>query len=94
MNTVILFYGFIVGIQTSIASQVGQQIGRQDIDKARAYLSVGKTIARIQILITAASFYLLRGWIVDNFTDSKEVKELWHSVSIFVAMNFIPDHWQ
>ena len=59
MNTVIMFYGFVFGIQTTVSSQVGQQIGRQDVDKALKYLNVCKWIARIQILSTAAFFYLI-----------------------------------
>lgn len=59
MNTLILFFGFIVGIQTAVASLVGRQIGRQNIEKAKDYYHVAKLIARVQVLGTAVLFYSL-----------------------------------
>ena len=93
-NIMILFFGAVVGIQTSISCQVGKQIGRQDVERARGYFCVGKWIARVQICTTALTFYALNKWIIIQFTDSDRVIAVWDSVAIFVAFNFIPDHWQ
>ena len=45
MNTLVLFSGMIFGIQTAVSSQVGRQIGRNDVTKAKSYFKVCKIVA-------------------------------------------------
>ena len=57
LNTILLFFGTVVGIQTAMACLIGQQIGCQDIEKAKAYYRMGKLIAFVQISFTALVYY-------------------------------------
>ena len=88
-----VLFGAAVGIQTSISCQVGQQIGLQDITKARNFFKVGKWVARIQIALTALTFYMANVWTINQFTESEAVKSTWNAVILLVTFNFIPDHW-
>lgn len=89
-----ILFGAAVGIQTSISCQVGRYIGVQDVERARDFFRVGKWVARLQIALTALAFYMANQWTIQKFTDSEDVKRVWDSIIIFVAFNFIPDHWQ
>lgn len=77
-----------------MACLVGQQIGCQNIEKARGYYRVGKFIACVQISITAMTYYSANEWILSMFTDSEDVKKLWDQVIIIVSISIMADHWQ
>ena len=47
LQTIIILYCAIAGQQTAIACKVGNEIGRQDIQKAKSYYAVGKIIATV-----------------------------------------------
>ena len=94
LNTTILFFGVVVGIQTAMACLIGQQIGSQNVDKARGYYRVGKLIAFVQISLTGLFFYSANEWILSLFTDRAEVKKLWDQVIIIVTLSLLADHWQ
>lgn len=64
------------------------------MDQARAYYNVGKRINFIQIIMWAIIVYFSNEWIVNFFTDNKNVKEVWTSSITIFCLSLLPDFTQ
>ena len=94
MNIIATMFMLSMGVQTAACSCIGQQIGRQNIQKAKEYMRVLNHTAFVLITASVLSLLIYKKQIIGIFTNIESVKEQCYAVIGIAAMGTFPDMWQ
>ena len=94
MNLIAFLFMAACGFQTAAGALIGQQIGKNDVAKAKQYYYVASHLAFVFLAIVVALFVYFKEVSIGLFTNIKSVKDLCESVVWIAAMGVFPDCWQ
>lgn len=85
---------FSQGLNTSAAAHIGQQIGKQNVTKAKEYYKVTLWVSFIIISSIVLSIVVYAEEIISVFTNSDNVIKSCKSVIPLFVCGVFPDLWQ
>ena len=93
LNIVGLMFFLSLGLQQAASSNIGHEIGRQNIEKAKLYMSITNKVALLFIGSAVISFYIFHNSIIRVFTNILGVQDAFASVIGLAVMATFPDMW-
>ena len=94
MNIIAFMFMFALGLSTAACTTVGQQIGRNQIIKAKQYYHISSHIALFIIIVAVTLLLSFKHNLIGIFTNIASVKDKCYEVLIYAAVGTLPDLWQ
>lgn len=69
LNILGLLFFLALGLQQAASSNIGHEIGRQNIEKAKLYMNITNKVAALFIGSAVLSFYIFHTKIIKVFTN-------------------------
>ena len=91
INLLSILFMFSIGMQQATSSLIGQEIGRNNVRKAKQILNVVYSLSLGMVVADLVLFYLLRHCIFALFTTNREVVDKCEEVFLIVILGAFPD---
>lgn len=83
-----------LGVNQAACANIGQAIGNEDVQKAKAYFHVSNIVATSFFLIVTLVFYFYRFQMLQVFSTNVELLDKARSVIFIFTIQVLPDLWQ
>lgn len=93
LNIIGLMFFLSLGLQQAASSNIGHEIGRKNIGKAKQYMYTTNVIAFITVSIAVIIFYIKQEFIIKVFTNSEDVQAAFNDVAYLAVTATFPDMW-